>query len=37
MDSNPKMDHLKVNRQLKLLDWDGIEVGYHSLQPAIAF
>ena len=37
MDSDPKMDHLKVNRQLKLLDWDGIEVGYHSLQPTIAF
>jgi hypothetical protein len=26
MDSDPKVDYLKVNRQLKLLDWDGIEV-----------
>ncbi len=34
--TDPKMNHLKVNRQLQFLGWNDIEVDYHTLQLAIA-
>lgn len=34
--TDPKMNHLKANRQLQFLGWNDIEVDYHTLQIAIA-
>jgi len=34
--TNPKMNHLKANRQLQFLGWYDIEVDYHTLQLSIA-
>ena len=33
--TNPKMNHLKANRQLQFLGWNDIEVDYHTLQLSI--
>ena len=33
---NPNMNPLQVNEQLQFLGWDDIEVGYHTIQLAIA-
>ena len=33
---DPKINHLKANRQLQFLGWNDIEVDYHTLQIAIA-
>jgi len=34
--TDPKMNHLKANRQLQFLGWNDIKVDYHTLQIAIA-
>jgi hypothetical protein len=34
--SDPKMNHLKANKQLQFLGWDDIEMDYNTLQLAIA-
>ena len=35
--TNPKMNHLKANRQLQFLGWNDIEMDYNTLQIAVAF
>lgn len=37
IDSDPKMNHLKANRQLQFLGWNDIEMDYNTLQIVIAF
>ena len=36
IDTDPKVNLLKVNRQLQFLGWNNIELDYHTLQIAIA-
>ena len=35
--TDPKMNHLKANKQLQFLGWNDIEVDYHTLQLSIAY
>ena len=32
---NPEMSHCQANKRLKYLDWEDIEIDYHTLQLAI--
>jgi len=32
---DPEMDYIQVNKRLKYLGWDNIEIDYHTLQLAI--
>ena len=34
--ADPKINHLKANKQLQFLGWNDIELDYHTLQIAIA-
>ncbi len=33
---NPSMTHVQVNKRLKYLGWEGIEIDYHTYQLAIS-